>query len=63
MRPVAADDPVALCVCQSVTRLRFAKAAERIEVLFVVETLENPRHIVLNGSSYAPSVGGSGGIR
>jgi len=35
-RPIATGDPVAWCV--SVTRLRPAKAAERIEVLFGVET-------------------------
>jgi len=37
MRPVATDDPVAWCVCRA--RLRCAKTAERIEVLFGVDTI------------------------
>jgi len=41
MPPTATDDPVAWC----------AKAAERIEVLFGVETLRDLRHTVLNGGS------------
>jgi len=36
---VATDDFVAHCVCLSATRPRPAKAAERINVLFEVETL------------------------
>jgi len=36
-------------VCQSVTRVDCAKTAERIDVLFAVETLGDPRHIMLDG--------------
>jgi len=38
MRPAAADDPVAWCASLSVPRLRPAETAERVEVLFVVES-------------------------
>jgi len=48
MRPVAIGDPVAQCVCVSVTRQRAAKTAERMSVLFGVEIHDDPRHIVLN---------------
>jgi len=57
MQPIAIDDPVAcrcvsLLVCVyvslSVTSSRLAKMTERIEVLFGVETLVGPRHIVLD---------------
>jgi len=37
-------------VCQSVTRLRCAKTAERIQVLLRMETLGDPRNIILDGS-------------
>jgi len=41
-------------VCQSpslsVTRLRCAKTAERIDVLFGTDTPGDPRHTVLDGS-------------
>jgi len=53
MRPIAiaTDDPVGWCVSQSdclfVTRLRCAKTAEWIEVLFRVEIFGDPRNIVL----------------
>jgi len=39
MRPIATHDPVVWCVSQSVARLHCTKTAERIEVLFGVETL------------------------
>jgi len=48
MWPIATDDPVARSVCLSVTRLRCAKTAKKMEVLFGVETLGDPRHIVLD---------------
>jgi len=37
-RTIATDDPVAWCVCQSVTRWRPVKTAERIEIHFAVKT-------------------------
>jgi len=40
MRTIAIDDPG---VCQSVTRAKCAKTAERIDVLFGVETPLDPR--------------------
>jgi len=39
----------------SVTQPRCAKTAERIEVLFGLETLEDPRHIVLDGGLGRPA--------
>jgi len=42
MRSTASDGPVAWCVC--VTRLRSAETAERVEVLFGVETLGDGSH-------------------
>jgi len=39
-------------VSQSVTRLRLTKIAERIDVLFGVETFGGSRNFVLNGSRY-----------
>jgi len=48
MRTIALDS---LSVCQSVTRLRCAKTAERIEVSFGAETLQGPGHSVLDGGS------------
>jgi len=54
MRPIATDDPVAwyscLSVCQVVKWLRHAETAERIDVLYEVETLGDLRHVVLNGN-------------
>jgi len=47
MRPIATDDSVAWYVSQSVTRLRFAKTAERIAVMFGVEIPGIQRNIVL----------------
>jgi len=47
MQPIATDDPVAWCVSlMSVTRLRCAKTAERIEFLFAENTFVDPRSIV-----------------
>jgi len=48
MRPITNDDFVALFVSLSVTRLRCAKTAGRIEVAFAVETLGGPKHTVLD---------------
>jgi len=45
IRTIATDDPG---VCQPVKRVDCAKAAERIDVLFVVETHGDPRNIVLD---------------
>jgi len=47
MRIIAIDHPGVQC--QFVTYLHPAKKAKRIEVLFGVETLGDPRHITLNG--------------
>jgi len=54
MRTRVIDDPLAwVSVSQSVCHLRggaaCTKASERIEVLFEVQTLGDPRHIVLDG--------------
>jgi len=48
--PIVTDNSVAysVSVCRSVTRLRHAKMAEWIKVLFRVETLGGSRHIVLD---------------
>lgn len=45
------DDPMAWFVCQSVLcrQLHFAKMAERIDVVFGLETPGDPRYIVLDG--------------
>jgi len=49
MRPIAVDVPVAWCG-QSVCNVpAHGKTAARIEVLFGVETLGDPRNIVLDG--------------
>jgi len=54
MRPTATNDPIA-CVSvsqsayQSVTRLRCAKTAKRIKMLFGKQTREDTRHIMLDG--------------
>jgi len=44
LRPIAIDDLVAWCVCLCATRLRSAKTAEQIEVLFWMDTLWGPRN-------------------
>jgi len=49
---IATDVLVAGCVCLSLTRLSPAKTAERIEVLFEVETLGSPRNTELRRRSY-----------
>jgi len=52
MQPIATDDPVAWCVSLFATLLSWAKTAERIEVLFVVET--SPKtHTVVDGGPYS----------
>jgi len=45
-RTIAIDDPVRLLVSLSVTRSDCAKTAERIDVLFEVETPYDPRNTV-----------------
>jgi len=45
---------VSMSVCLSVTRLHCAKTAERIEVLFGIETYGDPGHIVLDGGADPP---------
>jgi len=51
IRPPTTGDPVAWCVgqsvCLSVARLRCAKTAKQIEMLFWVETLVDPKDIAL----------------
>jgi len=49
MCPAVTDDPVACCVSMSVTRLRCAKTAEWIKVIFALEALE-----VLDGGPDSP---------
>jgi len=49
MWTIATGDPVAWCVSLTATRVRCAKTAERIEVLFVAATLEYQRHILFDG--------------
>jgi len=53
-RTIAIDNPGRLLVCKfvslSITRLRCANMSEQIEVLLQVETLKDPRDIVLDGS-------------
>jgi len=49
MRTIAIDDPN---ICQSVTRTGCAKMAERIDVLFGVETPGDPRNTVLDGGHH-----------
>jgi len=44
MRLFATDGPIT--VCMSVTRLRCAKTAFKIEVMFEEETVGDPRRIV-----------------
>jgi len=57
MRTIATDDPVAWSVCLSVKRLRPAKTAKRIQVLFGVEALGSPGHNVLNGGTHGEKIG------
>jgi len=59
MPSMATDKPVAWCVNLSGTRLRCAKAAERIDALFGVETLGDLRHIRLNRGPDARTAGES----
>jgi len=42
---IATDIPVVWCICRSVACLQPAKMAERIEVMFAVETLGDPSDI------------------
>jgi len=42
-------------VCLTLTRLRCAKTVEGMEVLFGMETLENPRNAVLDESPVSPT--------
>jgi len=49
MRTVATDDPIVLCL--SVCHPPAPESREQIEVLFGMETLGSPRHIVLDGGS------------
>jgi len=60
MRRIATDDPVAWCISLSVTRLRCAKTAERIEVLFGVATFGDPRPIAFYGDPDPPTARGIG---
>jgi len=55
MRTTAINDPVAWSVglSRGFTRFRCANTAERMEVLFVVETLGNPSNTVLEGSRFS----------
>jgi len=39
MQPIATDDPVAWCVCQSVTHLRPTETVKPINILVSVKTL------------------------
>jgi len=55
MLTIATSVPVAWCVNLSVTLLRPAKTAERIDVLVEVETVGDPRNIVLNGGPDLPT--------
>lgn len=46
MRPIATDEPIAQCVCQSFTCLRCTKMVKRIEVLFAIATLGDAWYII-----------------
>jgi len=48
VRPIATDDPIAWSIWLSVTRLGWAKMAKRIEFLFGMESLGDPRNILLD---------------
>jgi len=52
MRTIVVDDPG---ICQSVMWLYCTNIAEQIKVLFRVESLEDPRHIVLDGVTIPPT--------
>jgi len=54
MRIIATDDPVAWCVRLSVTRLHTAQTAELIEVLFEVESPEDPWNTARDGGPDPP---------
>jgi len=59
MRSTGTDYPAAWCVSQSVCLPRgcaVQKTAKRIEMLFEVNTLTDPRHIVLDGGPGRPTV-------
>jgi len=50
-----------VCLSRDSTRLRCAKTAEQIKILFVVKTLGGPRNnIVLDGSHDSPTARGGG---
>jgi len=56
MRPIATDNPAAWFagVIQSVMRLRCAKPAERIKVLFGMKTWEAKEHYIRLESRFPP---------
>jgi len=63
MQPIATDVRgvrPSLCLSQGSTRLYCAKTAERIKMLFGVNTLGGPRDIVLHGSPDSPTDRGKG---
>jgi len=60
MQLIVISDLVQWCVSQSVRCPCSAKMAKHIEGLFGVETLRDPRHIVLDGSPDTPMVRGRG---
>jgi len=60
MRTIAIDDPG---VCQFITRLRCAKTAERIDVLFGVETPGDRKSIKLDGGYHLPRQYEGGSMR
>jgi len=51
MQPIAVHDPD---ICQTVTWVGCANTAERINVLFSVETPRDPRNIVLDRGPCPP---------
>jgi len=60
MRTIAIDDPVAWVsqsVSLSVTHVGCAKTAERIDVLFGLESPGDPRNILLHGGPHPPRQG------
>jgi len=48
-------DPVTWCLCLPIMRLHCAETAERIDVLFRLETLGDPRYIVLDADLDPPT--------
>jgi len=50
LRTIAIDDPWRLRVCKSVTWLRYANPAKRMDVLLGVETFGDLRNVILDGS-------------